>query len=62
LYWKGPFKSLSYNPPAMGRDTFHWTRLLKAPSNLALNTSRDRGHIFWVILSIDVNQLVLIDF
>jgi len=23
----------------MGRDTFHWTRLLQAPSNLALNTS-----------------------
>jgi len=28
-------------PPAMGRDTFHWTRVLKVPSNLALNTSRE---------------------
>ena len=28
-------------PPTMGRDTFHYTRLLKAPSSLALNTSRD---------------------
>jgi len=25
-------------PLAMGKDTFHWTRLLKAPSDLALNT------------------------
>jgi len=25
----------------VGRDTFHQTRLLKAPSNLALNTSRE---------------------
>jgi len=25
----------------MGRDTFHQARLLKAPSNLALNTARE---------------------
>ena len=25
----------------MGRDTYHHTRLLKAPSNLALNTVRE---------------------
>jgi len=25
----------------MGRDTFHQTRLLRAPSNLALNTARE---------------------
>jgi len=25
----------------MGRDTFHQTRLLQAPSNLALNTARE---------------------
>jgi len=25
----------------MGRDTFHYTRLLKAPSNLAFNTARE---------------------
>uniref|UniRef100_A0A8C4U3B7 Uncharacterized protein n=1 Tax=Falco tinnunculus TaxID=100819 RepID=A0A8C4U3B7_FALTI len=25
----------------MGRDTFHWTRLLTAPSSLALSTARD---------------------
>jgi len=28
-------------PSAIGRDTFHYTRLLKAPSNLALDTSRE---------------------
>jgi len=27
----------------VGRDTFHQTRLLRAPSNLALNTARDRA-------------------
>ena len=31
------------NPSAMGRDTFHQTRLLRALSNLALNTSRERA-------------------
>ena len=28
-------------PPTIGRDTFHQTKLLKAPSNLALNVSRE---------------------
>jgi len=28
-------------PPAIGRDTFHQTRLLRAPSNLASNTARE---------------------
>ncbi|NXC12410.1 MTAP2 protein, partial [Corythaeola cristata] len=37
----GPQRSSSSNPPAMGRDTFHRTRSLKASSSLALNTSRD---------------------
>jgi len=27
----------------MGRDIFHQTRFLKAPSNLALNTARERA-------------------
>ncbi|TRZ26531.1 hypothetical protein HGM15179_000556 [Zosterops borbonicus] len=34
-------KIISFQPPAMGRDTFHQTRLLRAPSSLALDTSRD---------------------
>ena len=41
LCWKESYTSSSSNPPAMGRDTFHFTRLLKASSNLALNTSRE---------------------
>jgi len=41
LDWKGPYISSSSNPPAMGRDPFHQTRLLKTPSNLALNTARE---------------------
>jgi len=28
-------------PPAMGRDIFHQPRLLRAPSNMALNTARE---------------------
>jgi len=28
---------LTPTPPAMGRDNFHYNRLLKAPSDLALN-------------------------
>jgi len=31
----------SSNPPAMSRDTFHQTRVLQTPSNLALNTVRE---------------------
>jgi len=41
LGWKGPCRSSSSSHPAMGRDTFYQNRLLKAPSSLALNTSRE---------------------
>ncbi|RMB98546.1 hypothetical protein DUI87_24760 [Hirundo rustica rustica] len=34
-------KTISFPPPAMGRDIFHYPRLLQAPSNLAWDTSRD---------------------
>ena len=34
-------KPTQLHPPAMGRDTSHQTRLLKAPSSLAMKTSRD---------------------
>lgn len=34
-------KNYAIPPPAMGRDTSHQTRLPKAPSHLALNTSRE---------------------
>ena len=38
LGWKGPSRG---NPPAVSRNIFNQTRLLRAPSNLALNASRD---------------------
>jgi len=41
LGWKGPSRSPRSIPPAMGRDSFHQTRLLRAPFNLALNAARE---------------------
>jgi len=38
---EGPYRSSRSNPPATGRDTFHYTRLLKAPFNLGLNSSME---------------------
>ncbi|KAK4818643.1 hypothetical protein QYF61_016614 [Mycteria americana] len=38
---EGTFTGHLVQPPAMGRDIFHQIRLLRAPSNLALNVSRD---------------------
>jgi len=34
LGWKGPLKAIPSNPSALSRDSFHWIRLLRAPSNL----------------------------
>ena len=39
--WKGPYRSSHSHTPAMGRDPFHQTRLLRAPSNLTLSTARE---------------------
>ena len=41
LGWEGPLKAIQPNPPAMSRDIFSWTRLLRAPSNLAWNVPSD---------------------
>ena len=41
LGWKGPYRPSCSTPPAMGRDPFHQPRVLRALSNLALNTARD---------------------
>lgn len=41
LGWKGPWGPSCSSSPAMGGDTFHWSRLLQGLSNPALNTSRD---------------------
>jgi len=38
---EGTLKLISFQPPAMGRDPFHQPRVLKAPSNLALNPARE---------------------
>jgi len=40
LGWKGPYRSSCSKHPAVGRGLFHQTRVLKALSSLALNTSR----------------------
>jgi len=49
------------NPPAMSRDTFYQTRLLKAPSNLALNTSRAfLGNLFQCCTTLMVKNFFLI--
>jgi len=44
LGWKGPQRSSGSNRPAMSRDISHQTRLLRAPSNLALNTAREGAY------------------
>lgn len=42
--------------PIVGRDTFHWTKLSQAPSNLTLNTSRhgtsaaSQGNLFQCLI------------
>jgi len=38
---EGTFKITQFQPPAIGRDTSLWTRLLTAPSSLAWNASRE---------------------
>jgi len=40
---EGTFQGHLVQPPAMSRDIYHQTRLLRAPSNLTLNVSRDRA-------------------
>jgi len=37
----GTFRGHPAQPPAVSRDIFNWVRLLRAPSNLAWNVSRD---------------------
>ena len=49
---EGAFKARLVQHPAMGRDSFHQTSLLKAPSNLALNTAREgAATAFWATCS-----------
>ena len=66
LGWKEPYRSSRSKPPAMGRDTFHQTRLLQAPSNLALNTAREGaptaslGNLFQGLTALIVKTFFLI--
>ena len=66
LSWKESLRSSSYNPSAIGRDTSHCTRLLKAPSSLALNASREGastaslGNLFQCPTTLTVNNFFLI--
>jgi len=64
---KGTLQIISqFQPPAMGRDTFHQTRLLKAPCNLASNTSREGaataslGNLFQCLTTLPVKNFFLI--
>ena len=37
----GTLKLIWFQPPAMSRDIFHQSMLLRAPSNLAMSTARE---------------------
>ena len=39
--WEGTLQTIQFQPPAISRDIFHQPRVLKAPSNLALNPARE---------------------
>jgi len=59
-------KGLLVPNPAMGRDTFHQTRLLRAPSYLALNTAREGastaslGNLCQCLTTLRVKNLFLV--
>jgi len=59
-------RSSGSNPPAISRDMFHQTRLLRAPSNLALNTAREGaataflGNGFQCLTTLTVKDFFLI--
>jgi len=63
---EGTLKITWFQPPAMGRDTFHQTRLLRAPSNPALNTAREGaatasvGNLFQCFTTLMVKNFFLI--
>ena len=50
----------------MGRDSFHYPRLLKAPSNMALNASKEGisiispGNLFQYLTTLIVKNFLLI--
>ena len=66
LGWKVPQISSSFNLPAMGRVTSHYTRLPRATASLALSASRDGasttslGNLFQCITTPWVKKSLLI--
>ena len=67
LGWKEEtFKVIQFQLPAIGRDTSHQTRLLTAPSSLALNTSWEEtsttllGNLFQCLTTLTVKNFFLI--
>jgi len=64
--WEGTFRGHLAQPPAVSRDIFNQTRLLRAPSNLALNVSRDGasttspGNLYQRFTTLTVNNFFLI--
>lgn len=63
---KGMLKIISFQPATMDRDTFHKTRLLKAPSNLAMTISWNGasrislGHLLQCLTSFIIENFFLI--
>ena len=66
LGWKGPYRSSSSTPSAMGRDPFPQPRVLRALSNLALNPAREGaataplGNLGQGLTTLRVNNFFLI--
>ena len=66
LGWKEPLRSPSSDPPAIGRDTSLYSRVLKAPSSLALNASGEGasttspGNLLQCLTTLTVKNLFLI--
>jgi len=47
MVWVGrDLSDRKFQLPTIGRGISHWTRLLKAPSNLALKASREEASFF----------------
>ena len=63
---EGTFHTISFQPPAIGRDANHHTRLLTAPSSPALNASREGastaslGNLFQCLTTLTVMHFSLI--
>jgi len=63
---EGTFKGHLVQPPAVSSNIYHWIKLLRAPSNMALNVSRDgasttsMGNPFQCFTTLTVKTVFLI--